>query len=230
MKLPIAFFTELEEKISQFVWKHKSPPNSQSNLEKEKRSWRNQTSWLQTTDYKAILNKAVWYWHENQNIDQWDKIESPDVNSYNYGHLITDKERIFNGEKTASSLSGAGKNSVQFSSVTQSCSTLRPHGVQHTRLPCPSTTHGACSNSCPLSLCYHPTTLSSIVPFCSHLQSFPASGSFQMSQFFTTGGQNVGASASVPQMIFLDWFSLGLTGFISLQSKGLSRVFSNTTV
>ena len=95
MKLPIAFFTELEEKISQFVWKHKSPPNSQSNLEKEKRSWRNQTSWLQTTDYKAILNKAVWYWHENQNIDQWDKIESPDVNSYNYGHLITDKERIF---------------------------------------------------------------------------------------------------------------------------------------
>ena len=118
--------------------------------------------------------------------------------------------------------------SVQFSHSVVS-DFLQPHVLQHTRLPCPSPTHGACSNSCPLNQCCHPTISSSVVPFSSHLQSFPASGSFQMSQF-TTGGQNIGASASVPQMIFLDWFSLGLTSLISLQSKGLSRVFSNTTV
>jgi len=118
MKLPIAFFTELEQKISQFVWKHKSPPNSQSNLEKEKRSWRNQTSWLQTTDYKATLNKATWYWHENQNIDQWDKIESPDINSYNYGHLITDKVRKnIQWRKDSLFIKWCWENSVQFSSV-----------------------------------------------------------------------------------------------------------------
>ena len=105
---------------------------------------------------------------------------------------------------------------------------LRPHGLQHTRLPCPSATPGACSNSCPLSQWCHPAISSSVVPFSSCFQSFPASGSFPMSQSFTSGGQSIGtsASASVLPMNSQDWFPLGLTGLISLQSKGLSRVFS----
>ena len=120
---------------------------------------------------------------------------------------------------------------TQFSSVTQSCLTLRPHGLQHARLPCPSATPGAYSNSCPLSQWCHPTISSSVVHF-SCLQSLPASGSFPMSQFFTLGGQSIGvsASASVLPMNIQDWFPLGWTDWISLQSKGLSRVFSNTAV
>ena len=106
-----------------------------------------------------------------------------------------------------------------------------PHGLQHARLPCPSPTPGACSNSYPLSQWHHPTISSFVFPF-SHLQSFPASGSFPMSQFFVAGGQciSASASASVLPMNIQDWFPLGWTGWISLQSKGLSRVFSNTTV
>ena len=91
------------------------------------------------------------------------------------------------------------------------------------------TISGACSNPCPLSQWCHPTISSSVVPL-SHLQSFPASGSFQMSQYFASGGQSIGASVSVLPMNIQDWFPLGLTGLISLQSKRLSRVFSNTTV
>ena len=109
---------------------------------------------------------------------------------------------------------------------------LRPHGLQHTRLPCPSPSPRACSNPCPLSLWCHPTISSSVVPFSSHLQSFPASGSFPMSQLFSSGGQSTGASASasVLPMTIQDWFPLGLIGLISLKSKGLSRIFSYTTV
>ena len=109
---------------------------------------------------------------------------------------------------------------------------LRPQGLQHARLPCPSPTLGACSNSCPLSRWCYPTISSSIVPFSSCLQSFPASRSFPVSQFFASGGQSIGVSASVwaLPMNFQDWFPLGWTGLISLQSKGFSRVFSNTTV
>ena len=124
-------------------------------------------------------------------------------------------------------------SSAQFSSVTQSCPTLcDPHGLQHARLPCPSPTPRACSNSCPSSWWCYSTILTSVVPFASCLQSFPASGSFPMSQFFASSGQSIGtsASASVLPMKIQDWFPLGLTGLISLQSKGLSRVFSNTTV
>ena len=123
-----------------------------------------------------------------------------------------------------------------FSSVQFSCSvvsnSLWPHGLQHARLPCPSTTPGACSNLCPLSQWCHPTISSSVVPFSSCLQSFSASRSFPMSQFFASGGQSIGvsASASVLPMNIQDWFPLGLTSLISSQSKGLSRVFSNTTV
>ena len=106
------------------------------------------------------------------------------------------------------------------------------NGLQHTRLPCPSPSPKVYSNSCPLSQWCHPTISSSVVPFSSHLQSFPASGSFLMSWLFTPGGQRIGVSvsASVLPMNIQGWFSLGLTGWISLQSKGLSRVFSNTTV
>ena len=122
--------------------------------------------------------------------------------------------------------------SIQFSSVTQSCLTLRPHGLQHTRPPCPSPTPGDYSNSCPLSRWCHPTISSSVIPFPSHLQSFPASGSFQMSQFFASDGQSIGVltSASVLQTNIQDWSPLGWTSWISLLFKGLSRVFSNTTV
>ena len=109
---------------------------------------------------------------------------------------------------------------------------LQPHGLQHIRPPCPSPTPRVYSNSCPLSQWYHPTISSSVVPFSSCLQSFLASESFQMSQLFTSGDQSFGvsASASVLPMNIQDWFPLGWTGWISLQSKGLSRVFFKTTV
>ena len=117
-------------------------------------------------------------------------------------------------------------------SVAQSCPTLWPHGLQHARLPCPSPLLRACSNSCPLNCWSHPAILSSVVPFSSYLQSFLTSWSFPMSQFFTSGGQNIGvsASASVLPMNIQDWFPLGLTCLLSLRSKGLSRVFSDTRV
>ena len=109
---------------------------------------------------------------------------------------------------------------------------FRPYGPQHARPPCPSPTPGAYPNSCPLSWWCHQTSSSSVIPFSSCPQSFPASGSFQMSQLLTWGGQTVGVSASttVLPMNTQDWSPLGWTGWISLQSKGLSRVFSNTTV
>ena len=109
---------------------------------------------------------------------------------------------------------------------------LRPHWLQHARSPCPSPTSGVYSNSCPLSQWWHPTISSSVIPFSSHLQSLPAPGSFQMSQLFTSGGQSieVSASTSVLPMHIQGWFPLGFIGWISLQSKGLSRVFSSTIV
>ena len=119
-----------------------------------------------------------------------------------------------------------------FSSVQFSCSVvsdyLQPHGLQHTRLPCPSQTARACSNSC---WWCHPVISSSVIPFSSCLQSFPALGSFSRRQFFPSGGQSIGASASasVLPVNIQDWFPLGLTGLISLLSKGLSKVFPNTT-
>ena len=120
---------------------------------------------------------------------------------------------------------------VQFSCSVISNS-LQPHGLQHARPPCPSPIPGVYANSCPWSQWCHPTISSSVIPFSSHFKTFPASGSFQMSQFFTSGGQRIGvsASASVLPMNIQDWFPLGWTGLISFQSKGLSRVFSNTTV
>ena len=122
-------------------------------------------------------------------------------------------------------------SSVQFSHSLMSDS-LQPHGLQHTRPPCPSPTPRVYSNSYPLCWWCHPTISSSVIPFSSCLQSFPASGSFQKSQFFASRGQSIGvsASASVLPMNIQDWFLLGLTGLIFLQFKRLSRVFSHTTV
>ena len=110
--------------------------------------------------------------------------------------------------------------------------TLQPHGLQHVRLPHPSPSPRACSNSCPLSQWCHPTISSSIVPFSSRLQSSTAWGSFLMSRLFASGGQSIGvsASASVLPTNIQDWFPLGWTSWISVQSIGLSRVFSNTTI
>ena len=124
-----------------------------------------------------------------------------------------------------------GNKVIQFSSVAQLCLTLKPHGLQHAKPPCPSSTPRVYSDSCPLSQWCHPAISSSIVPFSSYPQCFPASGSFPISQFFTSGGQSIGvsASASVLPMNIQDWFSLGWTVWISLQSKGLSGVFSNST-
>ena len=122
--------------------------------------------------------------------------------------------------------------SVQFSSVAQLCTTFcDPRTVAH-QAPYPSPTPGACLNSCSLSRWCHPNISSSVIPLSSHLQSFPASGSFPMSQLFASGGQRIGvsASASVLPMTTQDWSPLGWTGWISLQSKRLGRVFSNTTV
>ena len=122
-------------------------------------------------------------------------------------------------------------SSVQFSHIVVSDS-LWPHEPQHTRPPCPSSTLGVHPNPCLSSRWCHPTISSSVVPFSSCPQSFPAPGSFPGSQFFASGGQSIGvsASASVLPMNIQDWSPLGWTGWISLQFKGLSRVFSNTTV
>ena len=123
------------------------------------------------------------------------------------------------------------EHELQFSLSGMSDS-LRPHEPQHARPPCPSPTPRVHPNSCPLNQWCYPTTSSSVIPFSSCPQSFPASGSFLMSQLATSGGQSIGVSAStsVPPMNTKDWSPLGWTGWISLQSKGLSRVFSNTTV
>ena len=124
--------------------------------------------------------------------------------------------------------------SVQFSCSVVSDS-LWPHGLQHTRPPCPSPTprvYQSLSSSSPLSSQCHPSISSSVIPFSSHLQSFPASGSFPVSRLFALGGQSIGASASasVLPMYVQDWFPLGLTGLISLLSKRLSKTFSSTTI
>ena len=127
---------------------------------------------------------------------------------------------------------GTGKKLHSQSSCSVMSNSLQPHGLQHTRLPCPSPTPGACSNSHPSSQWCHPTISSSVIPVSPWLQLFPASGSFPVSQFFTSGGQSIGVSAlaSVLPVNIQDLSPLGWTVWISLQPKELSRVFSNTTV
>ena len=123
------------------------------------------------------------------------------------------------------------KSTMLFSWFVMS-SSLWLHGLQHPRLPCSSLSLWVCSNSCPLSWWCHADILSSVIPFSSCLQSFPASESFLMSHLFASSGQSIGASAlaSVLPMTIQDWFPLGLPGLISLQSKWLSRIFCNTAV
>ena len=134
------------------------------------------------------------------------------------------------------SKASCGSDRFLLSSVQFSCSvvsnSLQPHDLQHARPPCPSPTAGVYPNSCPLCRWCHTTISYFVFPFSSCLQSFPASGAFQMSQFLTSGGQSIGvtASTSVLPVNTQDWSPLGWTGWISLQSEGLSRVFSNTTV
>ena len=145
---------------------------------------------------------------------------------------------LLNQYHTVSFLKASQYDSVvwQNSSVQFSCSvvsdSLWPHESQHARPPCSSLTPRVYSNSCPLSRWCHPMASSSVIPFSSSLQSVPASGSFQMSQLFASGGQSIGVSSStsVLPMNIQDWFPLGWTAWIFLQSKGLSRVFSNTTI
>ena len=123
------------------------------------------------------------------------------------------------------------KSSLLLFSCQIASNSLRPHGSQHTRPLCPPLSPWVCSNSCPLSQWCYPTILSAVVSFSSCFQSFPPLGSFLMSQLFALGGQSIGASvsASVLPLNIQDWFSLAWTGWISLQSKGLSGVFSSTT-
>ena len=163
-----------------------------------------------------------------------DKIQQPFIKK-KIGKLRT-KENLLNvikdiSEKPTTNTQGWNSESVQFSHSVVSNS-LRPPEPQHARPPCPSLTPGVHPNPCPLSWWCHPTISSSVVPFSSCPQSFPVSGSFQMSQLFTSGGQSIGVSAStsILPMNTQDWSPLGWTGWISLQSKQLSRVFSNTTV
>ena len=147
-----------------------------------------------------------------------------------YSLLFQLSMKLLYFNRTANGIETYAFNSVQFSLSVMSDS-LQPHGLQHARAPCPSPTLRVYSNSCPLSRWCNPNISSSVIPFSSRLQSFPASGSFQKSHLFATGGQSTGVSASTSVLMNTqDWSPLGWTGWISLQSKGLSRIFSNTTL
>ena len=153
------------------------------------------------------------------------------ISTENFQMYKVDLEKAEEPEIKLPTSTGLQRKQVQLSRSVVSNS-LQPHEPQHARPPCPSPTPGVYPNSCPLSRWCHPTISSSVVPFSSCPQSLPTSGSFQMSQLFASGGQNIGVSvsASVLPMNTQNWSPLGWTGWISLQSKGLSRVFSNTTV
>ena len=188
------------------------------------------TFWCYCNDISKIPNFSLLeYWKFN--FQRCFSAESEKVVSISIFALVTKKVKWGKHSKKGAS----GSSSVQFISVQLSCSvgsdSLRPHEWQHTRPPCPSPTPGVHSNSCPSSWWCYPAISSSVIPFSSCPQSFPISGSFKMSQLFAWRGQSTGvsASASFLPMNTQDWSPLGWTGWISLQSKGLSRVF-NTAV
>ena len=161
------------------------------------------------------------FWLDEQWAEPWPWFFSPERRVETINHMMCQSPSNW----------GDGV-SVHLHSIAPSFLTLWPHGLQHSRLPCPSPTPGACSNSCPSSRSCHPTISSSVIPFSSRLQSFSGSGSFPVSQFFISGSQRIGASASasVLPMNIYDWSPLGWTGWISLLSRGLSSIFSSTTV
>ena len=171
----------------------------------------------------------------------WNTFESDGyVHSFDHELWVLNAQKSLTlGKHSKHSIINADSISCCCCSVTKSCSTLRPHGLQQTRLPCPSLSPGACSNSCPLSRWCHSTISSSVVPFFSCPQSFPASGSFPVSRLVASGDWNIEASSSalVHLINIQGWFSLVLTSLVSLQSQGdsqdsqgLSRLFSSTTV
>ena len=176
--------------------------------------------------YSPVCGSPTWW--------VWDFILSILHSSYLLiaaSSLTLDVGYLFVGGFQCPPADGCSISSVQFSrSVVSDC--LWPHESHHARPPCPSPTPGVYSNSCPLSRWCHPAISSSVIPFSSCPQSLTASGSFPMSQLFAWGGQSIGVSASVSvlPMNTQDWSPLGWTGWISWQSKGLSKVFSNTTV
>ena len=184
----------------------------------------------QRAEAEIAANSELWYPRRKKNISNPSSVVQH-LHLLRYAHIagngqfgISLKEKLLYRYKILP---------IQCSSVVQSCPTLcNPMNCSTPGFPCLSPTPGVYSDSCLLSRWCHPTTSSSVIPFSSCLQSFPASGSFQMSQFYTSGGQSIGvsASASVLPMNIQDWFPWGWTGWISLQSKGLSRVFSSTTV
>ena len=141
--------------------------------------------------------------------------------------VMTESLEKLSGRWQVSYVPLSGKRTSPVQLVAQCCPTLRPHGLQHARLACPSPTPRACSNSCQLSRWCHPNISSSVIPFSCCLPSFPTSGSFPVSQFFASGGQSIGASASVLPMNIQDWFTLGWTCWIFLQSKGLSSLLQH---
>ena len=208
----------------------------------ETHRWKNVDNASKTLIIKALCNLASMYlsslnqlskhWLEGSRLSLFSIWCPPRVWEIDGETVETVSDFIFGGSK----ITADGDCSLEikrcFRWVQFSCSvmsdSLWSHGLQHTWPPCPSPTPKAYSDSCPLSQWCHPTISSSVISFSSCLQSFPASGSFQMCQFFASGGQNIGISASalvLPKNI-QEWFPLRLTGCISLQSKGLSRVFS----
>ena len=179
-----------------------------------------QSSWKCLTDCLILRYKDLTY----QSYSTLDVLWKTSTAMYFHGNWSEESSKVLRVSTTI-------YYSVQFSRSVVSDS-LWLHGLRHARLPCPSPIPRDCSNSCPVSWWCHPSISSSVIPFSSCLQSFPASGSFPVSQFFTSGGQSIriSASASVLPMNIQDWFPLGWTGWISLQAKVFSRVFSNTTI
>ena len=189
IKLPMTFFIELEQKNSQFIWKHTKSQIAKAVLKKKNGPWKSQPSWLQIILQSYNHQDSMVLAQKNRNTDQWNKIESPEVNPCTYGHLIYDR-RVKNMQWREDSVFSkwSWENwTVQFSRSVMS-EPLWLHRLQHARLHYLLPTPGACSNSCPLSRWCHPTISSSVIPFSSYLQSFQPSGSFQMSQFFPSDG------------------------------------------
>ena len=188
-----------------------------------------ESKWSQKQQNKYI-NACMWNLEKKNGLD--DIICKAEIETQMYRTNIW----ILREKMVVGGTGGLGLTYIHYWSVQSSCSvvsdSLRPHEPQHTRPQCPSPTPGVHPNSCPLSQWCHLTISSSVVPFSSCPQSFPASASFPMSQLFTSGSQSIGVSAStsVLPMNTQDWSPLRWTGWISLKSKGLSRVFSNTTV